>query len=382
MSSKANKKWWSRRSRHSVVSNEGRPSEVKIDAQENPFNPIQIPQQIVFDIWMEVLQNVGFDFGTRHILKHSVFEFIRDALTNLDLLDMREKHIDSSGSNASSMSDDEIPREVNGTEFTKDKDCVFTVHHEINEQYGEYLRTSDAHQMRSTYSKYKVRWFQVASRVQNWNDLEMSDFRIHILPRVMAHAGRVGDVMKFLCCKEHIRERLKVLGILEGTSLIVSDIEDLINGTSKTFQPSEIAHLIDSCSEEIRTYIRCALKISEDADDRNTYLDDMSRKSHTEAGKALHLLALSIGNSGKSEVEIELLSEALNLKRLGLEKRWKVHESISISDTLHCMGLAYDNLGNAEEAINCYDQALFLRRKFLGDKDIRVAETCHNKVCS
>ena len=148
----------------------------------------------------------------------------------------------------------------------------------------------------------------------------MNDYRIRILPRVMAHAGRVRDAMKFLCCKDYMQERLNTLGVLEGTSLILSDIEEIINETSNDLQTSEIAHLVDSCSEEIRAYIQCALNISKNTEDSNTCLDGITRKSHTEAGMAFHLLALLKGNMGTSEAEIDFLTEGLKLKRLGLGK--------------------------------------------------------------
>lgn len=39
-----------------------------------------------------------------------------------------------------------------------------------------------------------------------------------------------------------------------------------------------------------------------------------------------------------------------------------------------------DNVGKSEEAIEYYDRALEIRIKCLGQDDLRVAETLHNKV--
>ena len=43
------------------------------------------------------------------------------------------------------------------------------------------------------------------------------------------------------------------------------------------------------------------------------------------------------------------------------------------------MGLAYDNVGDFDEAMVCYDRALVLRRTIVGnDHLLKVAETCHS----
>jgi tetratricopeptide (TPR) repeat protein len=38
-----------------------------------------------------------------------------------------------------------------------------------------------------------------------------------------------------------------------------------------------------------------------------------------------------------------------------------------------------DNVGRGDEALECYDQALDIRLACLGDNDLRVADTYHNK---
>ena len=90
--------------------------------------------------WKFKKKDAGFDFGIlRDMLEHSFFEFIKDTLTNLDLLDTRKRNIDSAGKTGSSMSGNTFPQIINGAE-SEDKVSVFSVHHEINGQYGDFLK--------------------------------------------------------------------------------------------------------------------------------------------------------------------------------------------------------------------------------------------------
>jgi tetratricopeptide (TPR) repeat protein len=97
-----------------------------------------------------------------------------------------------------------------------------------------------------------------------------------------------------------------------------------------------------------------------------------------EIGNALHILGGSLGAYGFFDEEIKYYNEALRLKTLAMNGN--IERSISVSDTLHSIGFSLDNAGKKDEALECYDQALGIRYECLGDDDLRVAETQHNKV--
>jgi tetratricopeptide (TPR) repeat protein len=98
----------------------------------------------------------------------------------------------------------------------------------------------------------------------------------------------------------------------------------------------------------------------------------------SDTGNALHLLGASLGGYGFFDDEMEYYKEALRLKELCA--RGKMEQFVSVSDTLHCMGFSLENAGKSEEALEYYDRALDIRLEYLGDDDLRVAETLHNKV--
>ena len=97
-----------------------------------------------------------------------------------------------------------------------------------------------------------------------------------------------------------------------------------------------------------------------------------------EFGNALHLLGASLGGYGFFDEEMEYYTEALRLKTLAVNGN--IDRSVSASDTLHSMGFSLDNAGKSDEALECYDEALEIRLDCLGEDDLRVAETQHNKV--
>ena len=95
-------------------------------------------------------------------------------------------------------------------------------------------------------------------------------------------------------------------------------------------------------------------------------------------GNAVHLLGSSLGGYGFFNEEIQYYRNALELKTLA--ENGNIDKSLSASDSLHSMGFSLDNVGKKDEALECYNQALSIRLACLGDDDLRVAETLHNKV--
>ena len=102
-------------------------------------------------------------------------------------------------------------------------------------------------------------------------------------------------------------------------------------------------------------------------------------ESYLDGGKAFHLVAVSFVAQGLVGDGLECFAEALRLKKIHLN--WSgMKQSVAISDTLHCMGLACGISGDFSEALSSYAEALRIRRNLLGRDHLRVADTCHSMV--
>ena len=158
--------------------------------------------------------------------------------------------------------------------------------------------------------------------------------------------------------------------------------------------------MLKYCMHEVDEIVKCHkkndTKITTTTDDGNNNneeevvvlrLGKSAMHKTAKIGNAIHLLGASLGGYGFYTEEVEYYNEALRIKTLSVNGN--IGTSVSISDTLHSMGFALDNMGgdnndgssSVEEALECYDRALDIRYEVLGEDDLRVAETLHNKVC-
>ena len=96
------------------------------------------------------------------------------------------------------------------------------------------------------------------------------------------------------------------------------------------------------------------------------------------AGKAVHLMALLVSSLAFVAKELEYHAEAIKLKE-SVSSR-ETQKGVSLSDSYACMGLAYDYIGDVEEAMICHDQALTLRQTLFESGNLRIAEICHSMV--
>ena len=107
--------------------------------------------------------------------------------------------------------------------------------------------------------------------------------------------------------------------------------------------------------------------------------DEQEESYHDHGGEAFHLVAVSFVAQGLLGEGLECFAETLRLKKIHLN--WSgMKQSIAISDTLHCMGLACGISGDFSEALSSYAEALRIRRNLLGRDHLRVADTCHSMV--
>ena len=259
---------------------------------------------------------------------------------------------------------------------------------------------------------------------------DYDDYALRMLPCNMIRAERFDDAAALLQDGTFVRRRLGALGVLAGTTAHVTDVDDLLVCLCERWDEWEAGKWsVDASEFTLRAYELVEEYVSLRATECKERLPAFAvveplevisvasnaRRSRllsglNEAGKALHLMGASVGAQDHAEREVELHRKALCLKRLaavgGVEsggngngeggnrekaieeggKAWDAEElfdipfTLSISDTLHCLGYAYDSSGDLKRALECYEWALDMRVELLGEDDLKVAETFHNKV--
>jgi tetratricopeptide (TPR) repeat protein len=212
-----------------------------------------------------------------------------------------------------------------------------------------------------------------------------------MLPRNQIKSRRFNDVMELLADKKFVHQRIQTFGVLEGTTMHVTDVEELLvhfyedftKGLLKDIDPRAF---VISAYDQVNQVVRGILKDAEEVnrtptsgiesapDPSSFYL----RRTQCEAGKALHLMGVSLGAQGHFREELHYLNAAVAMKKAALGSDNCL--SVSLSDTLHCIGYALDNIGKSRDALDSYSEALIIRRQLLDDNDLRLAETLHNKV--
>jgi tetratricopeptide (TPR) repeat protein len=84
-------------------------------------------------------------------------------------------------------------------------------------------------------------------------------------------------------------------------------------------------------------------------------------------------------NTASLQTDVGDLSSALQLYEVDLQlKTAKFGHSVSVANTKVCMGVVYRKLGNNEEALKMYDEALTIEEKCLGNCHVSVAMTLEN----
>ena len=89
-------------------------------------------------------------------------------------------------------------------------------------------------------------------------------------------------------------------------------------------------------------------------------------------------MALLVGSLAFAAKELEYHAKAIKLKESASSR--ETQKGVSLSDSYACMGLTYDYIGDVEEAMTCYDQALTLRQTLFEGSNLRIAEICHSMV--
>lgn len=373
------------------------------DQFSRPF----VPAHVVNALWKDVIKcrflddnNINKGFAKKiesapDEAFSSALSFLRDTLVLLGVLDVRKVAVSARHASNEALirsTSDVFHFSTTGVERREDLEEVISVHQDIHQEYGEYMISMghpDAlHQL---VAKYEKRWNSVISDacIPNSGNRNEASYAVQILPWTTIRANRFQEGAALLADKKFIHGRLQALGILEGTTAQVTDAEELI---MKFFENKKdlLAFVVfnpDNCMVDAYEKTKKAIlrQVSE-AEEMGQGSYDMQgdtvharqlRKLRREAGMALHLMGVSIGNQGFVADELTYCLEALNLKRASVVLG--DNSSVTVSDTLHCIGYSLDNSGKYLQAMEYYDEALAIRKSMLGDDDLRVAETLHNK---
>jgi len=384
------------------------------DARRRPH----VPMDLVVALWEEVLRTVG-DKGAltpgangisaaRDGQYSPAISYVRDALVSLGLVDVVSgKSIGEHDGMQSIHLDDEdgFFGKVLGS-FRNEKDRggsrirgsveTMVVHQSINQQYGEYL--ADEHhcyEFPQIVAEYRRRWSKAVVKCSMTERGEWSEFTsgydLYTLPWNLTCTSMFDECAALMRDQRYVIRRLEEVGVLDGTTAHVTDVDELLRTICEQWEDYTgtvdwKAFILETYGH-IKSYAASLLKSKEDAAKRVHGDEEVSRSFDAdeldapdasrllEAGRALHLIGVSLGTHGYVDEEIEYYLESLRFKEATPEGE----DRVDYSDTLHCLGFAYDSVGRTAEALEKYDDALDLRLKLLGEDDLRVAETMHNK---
>ena len=216
-----------------------------------------------------------------------------------------------------------------------------------------------------------------------------NQYTLRMLPLNTMRANHMQETFNLLNDMTFVRRRVRVLGASGAAKAHVGDMDELLaliekqmtNGKKGSVEPIDEQEGMLGAYQQVMKY--CLHEVDEitkcHKDDKgNVRLGKAAMYQMGEFGNALHLLGASLGGYGFFDEEMEYYTEALRLKTLAVNGN--IDRSVSASDTLHSMGFSLDNAGKSDEALECYDEALEIRLDCLGEDDLRVAETQHNKV--
>jgi hypothetical protein len=373
-----------------IVSKDEEQEDVAEESNKKPYIFVRIPCDVVYALWAEVLRGLGIIEKIHEETESArlIIKYVQESLIELGLLEIEK-------SRASVISTDRQDRFMHvhdsssasiSSDTSKESEfCV--VRHEINEQYGLYLANSSQSSMIKNQVKHNEKsWFMAATSVHCTNSDNTDDYQVKMLPYLLALGGKVIEAKDLLCKESFIVNRFERLGVLESVTVELTDVDLLVKSleANNALNFFDVNDFITSIGSQFKVLIddRLAELQSKDLDDdhENSAARKSERKTFIEAGKALHLIALILGSLGNVTKELEYHAMAINLKQSQLGPNENSFGAISLADSYHCMGLAYDNIGDFEEAMVCYDRALLSRRTYMGNSDLKVAETCHSMV--
>ena len=360
-------------------------------AEDESHRFVNIPYEAVFALWVQVAKELGMiknlesDFDSMTLIMNHVEE----SLIELGLLESESQktkinsyQIQDATSNDNESSSVSIDsQKSNRSNESKRESKVYMIRHAINEQYGIYIAKSQSENMIEKVNKSKETWFQVVAKVCNDISREIDEFQLVLLPHICARGKQVIGAKDLLTDVTFLTKRFTVFGILECITTYMTEIDFMMKSREISNDTEDFCNNV--CSMLWSQIEASIVEIYKD----NGNLEHCRSMSHNEmnliieSSKALHLIALTFGSFGHITKELEYHVESIKMKELWVQStNDSAIAQISLSDSYHCMGVAYDNVGDFEEAITCYDRALTTRRSLLGNNHLKVAETCHGMV--
>ncbi len=325
-----------------------------------------VPKKIVYALWTEVLYQVGFVESDENL--GSVLDHIRDSLVQVGLLD--SSIIDLT-------LDQENSEDCIDLEGGNSLECEYiAAHHAINGQYGEYLSRWNR-KIKQMLERCEDKFFAVVSKIPDERGISVRDYSLGMLPYTSSRGMIFDRAIDLLTKESFTRSRMNYFGIIEGATIHVTDVEFVICKRNDMY-------LEDKCDQyDYSGFMKKAFDLVKVFIDESLECDDKDFERPNElcdeAGRAFHLMGVSLIAQGLGQEGLANLAKAVRLKESDLKLNGG-DGSVSLSDTLHCIGLAYGVIGDFKEALSSYREALRMRSNLLGKNDLRVAETCHSMV--
>jgi tetratricopeptide (TPR) repeat protein len=340
---------------------------------------LRVPLSVAFALWCEVLRRLGHTETTTN----QSLSYIRSTLVLLGMLSIAKMDRDRDDGVASTFGSS-LP----GVNSNKSIDCL-VVQDRIHQQYGEYLVWgNNSGPYRSQVEMNRRRWNE-AVRIES-EQIGSNYFTLRMLPLHTMRAHHFQETFDLLKDKTFVRRRIRVLGAMRAARAHVSDMDELLRliesciSSGDTFlEPIDeregllgaYQQMLKFCLHETEELSKCN---KGENGNTNLKLGKAAMLKSAQIGNAVHLLGTSLGGYGFFDEEMQYYRNALEVKTLA--ENGNIDKSVSASDTLHSMGFSLDNAGKRDEALVCYNQALSIRYACIGEDDLRVAETLHNKV--
>lgn len=323
-----------------------------------------VPSLIAFAVWTEVLLHFGIDLAKLSNKKRdAALAYVKESLIQVGLLD--SSFIDLS----------ERMTSYEATSNTEQGyECEYiAAHHAINGQYGQYLRQYYV-KLGDCLEHNKVRIFNSASEITSETEVSMQDYASGMLPYTLIRALDFSRAQQLLCDESFVRRRLEYFGLLEGTTIQITDIEIMVENYQvhqRHDHTLNISDFIEGSHQAVKDRVKQMITNQEGA---------LEHGRCEEVGKVFHILAVSLMEYSMDVNGLEYLNKAKEFKERGQSQFDSSIGSITLSDTYHYIGVAYGNVDDLDKSLSYFKQALEIRRKLLGGDDLRVAETCQKMV--
>jgi hypothetical protein len=343
----------------------------RLDSEKYTYEVV--PSSIVFSLWEEVLRQVGIRLSTLGSeARIETLNYVKETLVSVGLIDCNMIDFsDDADADAGIISDKSQLRVPQECEFIAARQA-------INGQYGHYLRRSYI-KIKECLEGNEKSIFDAASKISNEEDISMRDYCSGMLPYTWLKAQKFAEAETKLCEESFVQKRLDYFGLLEGTTIQVTDFELMVD------QMQAHPRKDDGDGPNVEVLMKKAYGIVKSYIDQNVTSrgEDFNIDCYVceEAGKALHLMAVSFMAQGLDDEGLKYLTEALRLKELYRSPLDIEIGSITLSDTHHCIGLAHRALGDFDKSLSTFKQALTIRSKLLeGSDNLRIAESCQKMV--